>query len=144
MQDNQADYILPEYLPEGINLTQIYHMHLGDLNSLLQHWMQRQDAGEITFRFKKADRQGKQASAVENTPIGVGPRAKLESDPQDVREDQGCERVSGGNGDSGSSVKEGPDWQAQDTNSIRFLRLSWSWNMLTSFGIIQVPETSPH
>ena len=144
MQDNQADYILPEYLPEGINLTQIYHMHLGDLNSLLQHWTQRQDAGEITFRFKKADRQGKQASAVENTPIGVGPRAESESDPQDVHEDQGRERVSGGNGDSGSSVKEGPDRQAQDTNSVRFLRLSRSWNMLTSFGIIQAPETSPH
>ena len=119
-------------------------MHLRDLNSLLQHWTQRQDAGEISFCFKKADRQGKQALAVENTPIGVGPRAKLELDPQDVREDQGCERVSRGNGDSGSSVKEGPDRQAQDTNSVRFLLLSRSWNMLTSFGIIQAPKTSPH
>ena len=144
MQDNQANYILPKYLREGINLTQIYHMHLGDLNSLLQHWMQRQDAGEISFCFKKVDCQGKQASAVENTPIGVGPRAELELDPQDVCEDQGCERVSRGNGDSGSSVKEGPDQQAQDTNSIRFLQLSWSWNMLTSFGIIQAPKTSLH
>ena len=144
MQDNQADYILPEYLPEGINHTQIYHMHLGDLNSLLQHWTQRQAAGNISFHVKKADRQGKQASAAENTPIGVGPRDESELGLQDPCEGQERERVSRGNGDSDGSAKEGPDQQAQDTNSVRFLWLLWSWNMLTSFGIIQAPETLLH
>ena len=142
MQDSQADYILPEYLLEDITLTQFHHMRVENINSILHHWTQRQAAGEIPFRFKKADRQGKRASAVESAPIGVGPRDQSEPEPQDAC-DQERERDSGGKGVSESSAKEGPDQQAQDTNSIKFLRLSSSWHMLTFFGIIQAPKTSP-
>lgn len=126
MKGNEEDYILPEYLPEGIPFSQFHHMHLEDLNSLLQHWTQRQAAGDIPFRFKKLDRLGKRELAADNTPTGVGPGDQSESEPQDAREDQEQEGVSGGQGDPGSSAKEAPDRQGQDTNGVRFLQLSWS------------------
>ncbi|KAF8269147.1 hypothetical protein EI94DRAFT_1699718 [Lactarius quietus] len=52
MRQVQGDYILQEYLPAGVTLTQYHHIHLGDANPLLQHWMTRQAAGQIPFHFK--------------------------------------------------------------------------------------------
>ncbi|KAF8259614.1 hypothetical protein EI94DRAFT_1813057 [Lactarius quietus] len=48
----QGDYILQEYLPAGVTLTQYHHICLGDANALLQHWTTRQAAGQIPFHFK--------------------------------------------------------------------------------------------
>ena len=125
MRESQGNFILPEYLPHDTVLTQFHHMRVDELNSLLQHWTQRQASGEIPFRFKtieKIDRQRKRASTVDDTPIGAGRADQSESQQQDAHGDQ--ERVGGGegNGDSESSAKEGPDRQVQDTNSVRFLR----------------------
>ena len=85
--------------------------------------MQRQAAGKIPFHFMKADRQGKRALAVESAPIGVGPRDQSEPELQDAHYQEQV-RDSRGKGVSESSVKEGPDQQAQDTNSVKFLWLS--------------------
>ena len=51
----QASYILDEYLPAGITLTQYHHIHLLDANMLLQHWAARQAVGQIAFCFKKVN-----------------------------------------------------------------------------------------
>src|SRR6201996_6232911 len=48
----QGDFILPQYLLNGITLTQYHHIQVNDANALLQHWTQRQAAGEIPFQFK--------------------------------------------------------------------------------------------
>jgi hypothetical protein len=34
-------------------LRQYYHLCQGDINSILRHWVQRQAAGMVLFRFKK-------------------------------------------------------------------------------------------
>ncbi|KAH9012877.1 hypothetical protein EDB84DRAFT_1568967 [Lactarius hengduanensis] len=56
LREAQGDWIAAEYLPEGVTLTQYHHIRLDDANSLLKHWIQRQAAGEIPFRFKKLDK----------------------------------------------------------------------------------------
>ena len=65
LQQDQSDYILDEYLPSGVTLTQYHHIRVNNVNSLLQHWTSRQTAGEIPFRFKNgvdSSRQRKGAS----------------------------------------------------------------------------------
>ncbi|KAH9028956.1 hypothetical protein EDB85DRAFT_2147569 [Lactarius pseudohatsudake] len=74
LREAQGDWIAAEYLPEGVTLTQYHHIRLDDANSLLKHWIQRQAAGEIPFRFKKLDKVdrhhgGKRGS---ETTDGVG------------------------------------------------------------------------
>ncbi|KAH9012500.1 hypothetical protein EDB85DRAFT_2158986 [Lactarius pseudohatsudake] len=56
LREAQGDWIAAEYLPEGVTLTQYHHIRLDDANSLLKHWIQRQAASEIPFRFKKLDK----------------------------------------------------------------------------------------
>ena len=46
----QGDFILPQYLPDGITLTQYHHIQLNDANALLQHWTQ---CSGITPRYDK-------------------------------------------------------------------------------------------
>ena len=57
----QGDYVLQEYLPAGVTLTQYHHIRLGDANSLLQHWTTRQAAGLIPFCFKKVAKIAQQS-----------------------------------------------------------------------------------
>ena len=45
IREAQGDFILPQYLPNGITLTQYHHIRVNDANALLQHWVQRQAAG---------------------------------------------------------------------------------------------------
>ncbi|KAF8262217.1 hypothetical protein EI94DRAFT_1704942 [Lactarius quietus] len=52
LRQAQGNYILQEYLPAGVTLTQYHHIRLGDANALLQHWTTRQAAGQIPFHFK--------------------------------------------------------------------------------------------
>jgi hypothetical protein len=77
LQEAQGDFVLPEYLPNGVILTQYHHIRLEDANALLKHWTQRQAAGQVPFRFKdlkegKANRQSKQSSGEDNASAGVG------------------------------------------------------------------------
>lgn len=89
MKEAQGDFILPQYLPNGITLTQYHHIRLDDANALLQHWTQRQAAGEIPLRFKnnfKADRRGLRASEDGDTSTPVVPRDQSEGGLQNARE----------------------------------------------------------
>jgi hypothetical protein len=76
LQEAQGDFVLAEYLPNSFIISQYHHTRLEDANALLQHWTQRQAAGEIPFRFKKvgkADHQSKPSSGEDNASTGVGP-----------------------------------------------------------------------
>ena len=89
MKEAQGDFILPQYLPNGITLTQYHHIQLDDANALLQHWTQRQAAGEIPLWFKnnfKANRCGLQASEDGDTTTPVVARDQLEGGLQNARE----------------------------------------------------------
>ena len=89
MKEAQGDFILPKYLPDGITLTQYHHICLDDANDLLQHWMQRQAAGEIPLKFKnniKADCCGTQALEDGDTSTPV-PSDQPEGGLQNAEED---------------------------------------------------------
>ena len=86
----QGDFILPQYLPNGITLTQYHHIRVNDANALLQHWTQRQAAGEITFRFKnnfKDNRPILRASEDGDASTSAVSRDQLERGPQNDQED---------------------------------------------------------
>ncbi|KAF8262974.1 hypothetical protein EI94DRAFT_1807966 [Lactarius quietus] len=46
------NFILPQYLLNGITLTQYHHIRVKDADALLKHWTRRQAAREIPFQFK--------------------------------------------------------------------------------------------
>jgi hypothetical protein len=46
-------YIAPKYLPMQVTIKQYYHLRQKDVNSILQHWVQRQATGMVPFDFKK-------------------------------------------------------------------------------------------
>ena len=76
LKEAQDNFVLPEYLPNGFILTQYHHIRLEDTNTLLQHWTQRQESGEIPFQFKnnpKANKCGKRALEDVNAPTLAGP-----------------------------------------------------------------------
>ncbi|KAH9031104.1 hypothetical protein EDB85DRAFT_2146272 [Lactarius pseudohatsudake] len=68
IREAQCDYILNEYLPAGVTLTQYHHIRLRDANDLLQHWTTRQAAGQIPFRFKKGD-NSRQSNAADEAGL---------------------------------------------------------------------------
>jgi hypothetical protein len=71
IESSPTDFIDPKYLPEGIRITQSYHMRLDDVNDLLEHWTKRQAAGKKPFRFKsmkRAARRSKEASGNRDEP----------------------------------------------------------------------------
>ncbi|KAF8266107.1 hypothetical protein EI94DRAFT_1701992 [Lactarius quietus] len=85
------DFILPQYLPNGITLTQYHHICVKDADALLKHWTQRQAAREILFRFKNGvntNRCGKKVSVNDDTSSPVGPRNQPEGTLQDSQENQ--------------------------------------------------------
>ena len=95
LRQAQGDYILDEYLPAGITLTQYHHIRLAEANSLLQHWTTRQAAGQIAFRFKKMNttsRQHKPASTEGGVSDDVPRGAKK-------AQAQGCDSDSQGDGE---------------------------------------------
>ncbi|KAF8261280.1 hypothetical protein EI94DRAFT_1705653 [Lactarius quietus] len=85
------DFILPQYLRNGITLTQYHHIRVEDIDALLKHWTQRQAAREILFQFKNsvnANRHGKKVSVNDDTSSPVGPRNQPEGTLQDSQENQ--------------------------------------------------------
>ncbi|KAF8260222.1 hypothetical protein EI94DRAFT_1706452 [Lactarius quietus] len=98
LKDAQGDFIHPKYLPSGITLTQYHHIHCEDVDALLQHWLWRQGAGEITLQFKnigKADRCEKQVSAADDTSTPMGPAGQLERDACKNQEQENMEKTRG-------------------------------------------------
>ncbi|KAH9027300.1 hypothetical protein EDB84DRAFT_1563480 [Lactarius hengduanensis] len=85
LREAQGDFIAAEYLPEGVTLTQYHHLRLEDANALLKHWIQRQAAGKVPFRFKKvqkADRHhgGERGSGNYDSSTGAGPSGQSQGD----------------------------------------------------------------
>lgn len=78
----QADYILDEYLPAGITLTQYHHIRLSDANALLQHWAARQAAGQIAFRFKKVNETPSQSVPASTARIEKAQELGCDGDSQ--------------------------------------------------------------
>ena len=77
LEEARAQYILAEYLPNDVTLTQFHHIRLEDADALLKHWTQRQAAGEIPLRFKKKGKQcGKKASVPNNASDLAVPRGQ--------------------------------------------------------------------
>ena len=100
LRENQDNFILPEYLPDGYTLTQYHHIRLEDANALLKHWTQRQASGEVPFRFKNKnspmpDRRRRRTLAVVNAPTPAGPSGQPEGDHRDT----GSRRERGNNGE---------------------------------------------
>ena len=54
IQAARDEFIAPEYLPRNVTLKQYHHLCKKDINSLLEHWIERQAAGKIPLKFKKA------------------------------------------------------------------------------------------
>jgi hypothetical protein len=92
LQEDQGNFILAKYLPNGITLKQFHHIRHDDANALLKHWTGRQAAGEIPFRFKNVDRLGKQ-DARQNASEGQG------QDQVQGSEDRDGEGLAQGNSD---------------------------------------------
>src|ERR1700761_3430214 len=85
-----GDFILPQYLLNGITLTQYHHIQVNDANAFLQHWMQRQAAREIPFQFKnnfKDNWPSLWASEDGDASTSVMLRDQLERGPQNDQED---------------------------------------------------------
>jgi hypothetical protein len=111
LHEAQGDYILDEYLPAGVTLTQYHHIRLGDANSLLQHWMTRQAAGQIAFRFKKVDKTSRQfmsASKEGNASADIGPSNGEEVDPDGARkvQAQGDDERSAAEGEGDNAAED--------------------------------------
>jgi hypothetical protein len=88
----------PQVPARGCHSHSVLPHCLEDVNSLLQHWTQRQAAREIPFWFKqveKADWHGKWVSAVDRTPIGAGSGDQSELEPKDAHRDQEQEGEKG-------------------------------------------------
>lgn len=51
----QDDFIDPKYLPKNLILEQFHHLRQDDVNAMLNHWAERQAAGEVPFQFKKVN-----------------------------------------------------------------------------------------
>jgi hypothetical protein len=110
LKEAPDEFILGKYLPTGVTLSQHHHIRLEDADALLQHWTQRQAAGEIPLRFKnalKANRVGNRYSTNTNgAATSVGATKRSGGDQQDAEESQ--EQGSDGEspGDSSQQVPE--------------------------------------
>jgi hypothetical protein len=103
----QGDYVLQEYLPAGVTLTQYHHIRLGDANALLQHWTARQAAGLIPFRFKKVakiSQQSEPALRRREVPTNIN-HGNGEKDPDGIQaaQEQGSEHDQNLQEDGGDS-----------------------------------------
>jgi hypothetical protein len=52
LHDDPDKFFEPECLPAGVKLVEISKMKSESLQSCIQHWYKRQDAGENPFHFK--------------------------------------------------------------------------------------------
>ncbi|KAF8263489.1 hypothetical protein EI94DRAFT_1876171 [Lactarius quietus] len=107
LRQAQGDYVLQEHLPAGVTLTQYHHIRLGDANALLQHWMTRQAAGLIPFRFKKVantTQQSEPALRCREVPRNIS-HGNRENDPDGIQaaQEQGSEHAHNFQGDGEDS-----------------------------------------
>lgn len=115
LQRAQGDYIEPKYLPKEVTLKQYYHLCQDEVNALLDHWTQRQAAGEVPFSFRKAVkaiRQKKRAlkEIDADVDMGSGEEADSEEDQQDDDDSQvwGDGASQGDGGSDGSAEQAHP------------------------------------
>ncbi|KAI9445921.1 hypothetical protein H4582DRAFT_2069242 [Lactarius indigo] len=114
-----CDYILNEYLPAGIVLTQYHHIRHGDADALLKHWTTRQAARQVPFRFKKGDKPSRQSNTAE-----IGPGNGEEEGLDGIRNEQpqGSDGESQGYGkDSAAEEAREGDADAEDPGPRKLL-----------------------
>jgi hypothetical protein len=128
LQHAQSDYILDKYLPSGITLTQYHHIRARDVNALLQHWMARQAAGEIPFRFKKvvdtSSQQRQHPGANGDNPADVKNGMEDNSDGTRNSQEQGSNEEFPGDGEElfpgdGEELHAEPPAESGSIGSIR-------------------------
>ena len=120
LHEAQGDYILDKYLLAGVTLIQYHHIRLGDANFLLQHWTTRQAAGQIPFRFKRADQ-----TTSREVSVGMGPS---NSGIRNVQA-QGGDGESQGD-DEKSAAEEEPNDAADDPGPGRLDRVSFQFRVI--------------
>ena len=111
LQKAPDDYIDPKYLPKDhkVVLKQYYHIQKKDANALLEHWISRQAAGEVPFRFRdmsKAIGKNNSTAGETDTDTEIGSGNEAEEDLQDDCDIQasGNETLQGNGGsDDGSN-----------------------------------------
>ena len=126
----QGDFILPQYLRDGITLTQYHHIQLNDANALLQHWTQRQAAGEIPFQFKnnfKGNRPSLRTSKNGDASTPVMSRDQLERDLQNDPADS-------------ANVRLAPISWLQQTLTTYYGQSSLPLTILASKGLQELPS----
>lgn len=102
----QDDFIDPKYLPKNLILEQFHHLRQDDVNAMLNHWTERQAAGEVPFQFKKVNAARKNKRTLEESDADTDTESGEEAgeDPQSGDDNQ--ERGNGdfqGQGSSNSS-----------------------------------------
>jgi hypothetical protein len=130
LQRAPDDYIEAKYLPKGVALRQYYHLRQDAVNEVLEHWTERQAAGEVPFQFKeeiKAARKNKRTSDDNDTDTGRDPREDSEEDRQS--DNDGQARVDAefqGDGDS-NLPDQGLEFSPENPNRVGwFLKHSGS------------------
>lgn len=77
-------------MPKGVALKQYYHLRREEVNSILEHWVQRQAAGKVPFRFRKmadAIQQNERASE-DDSNADMVPGEETEEDLSDNSDSQ--------------------------------------------------------
>ena len=120
LQNNQLDYIEPEYLPKDVTLRQYYHIRRQDVNAILKHWAQRQAAGKVPFAFKKVGKAKNNRSAEEgDADADLGPDGDAEGDSEhdnDSKDSEDEESQGDSSPPNGQSTSL-PDAAAEDGQS---------------------------
>jgi hypothetical protein len=95
LQRAQGDYIKPKYLPKKVTLKQYYHLRQEDVNAILEHWAQRQAAGKVPFRFRKAAKTIRKKRTLEGSDADVDMGSGEEAE-EDLQDDNGIQSQADG------------------------------------------------
>lgn len=110
-----------------MELKQYYHLRRKDARAMIKHWIRRQAAGLVPFRFKKAIKTiGKNKHAAEANGTGTDVES-AEDTEEDLTDDEGSQTQedapSQGDGSINCSTEQGhpaqsPGDAAEDQNEV--------------------------
>ena len=128
LQRARGDYIKEEYLPRHVTLKQYYHFRQQEVRAILGHWMRRQAASKVLFRFKKAAKaipQKSRASEGSDGDANTGPSEESPDQQQDNGSQAPGDGSPQGDGDRNSSTEQAhPDQNLGNAAEIPD-RVSW-------------------
>ena len=152
LQRARDDYIEAEYLPKDVSLKQYYHLRQEDVNAMLEHWAQRQAAGEVPFLFKEVVKAVRQNVRMSD---GTGSDGDAEpSEEEDLQNSIGTRTQGGGqsrgDGNSNSSTEhahsgQSPENAAENPNGVSWcLRHGQALTLNFSFHITLLTTGQPN